>query len=529
MKKITKNRLNLIDDAWIPVRFSDGSEGTVTPSEVLGRESEVAEFNAPRPDFNGSLIQFMVGLAQTTMAPEDRFDWEDILDNPPSVAEVKEAFGSFSHAFYLNGDDEPRFMQDASSFEGKKRSIDSLLIEMPGENTIKENKDHFLKRKSVNRICPYCTAMTLMTLQLNGPAGGAGHMTGLRGGGPLSCLVQGRDLQETVWLNILPKERFFSGFSFEEKNAEEDIFPWMDTRREYGKEQPKMTLRDANRLQIFWGTGRRIWLDYDNVQSGECDLCGCSSGMLIEGYYTKPYGISYDSTWEHTLSPYYQSGDERLPVHLQPGGLSYRNWLGLIQNDHAENRHVATVVERFYKESGLLKRRGISFKLWSFGYDLDNMKARCWYESRMPLTLVENEYRDEYESNISQIVRTAGLLQSTLHSCVKEAWYSRPKDKGEITVVKQRFWSETEPLFFDYVGEILNEIRNGGDVSSIKLNWLRRVNKYGLEEIFDFYTDSYFAGDVDPKRIIKARKRLVAFTSPKSKNISKILGLSGGI
>lgn len=511
------------------MRFRDGSEGMTDPSEVLGRESQVTEFNAPRPDFNGSLIQFMVGLAQTTMAPEYDTDWEDILDNPPSVDEVKKAFGIFSHAFYLNGDDEPRFMQDASSLDEKIHSIDSLLIEMPGDNTIKENKDHFLKRKTVSKICPNCAAMALMSLQLNGPAGGAGHMTGLRGGGPLSCLVQGRNLQETVWLNVLPKDDFFRGFSFEEKNEEKDIFPWMDTLRKYGKEQPKITLLDANRLQIFWGTGRRIWLDYDNVQSGECDLCGCTSEMLIEGYCTKTHGISYDSTWEHTLSPYYQKDGVWIAHHLNPGGLSYRNWLGLIQNDRGENRRVAPVVERLYNESGLLKRRGISFKLWSFGYDLDKGKTRCWYESRMPLILVEDEYRDEYESNISQIVKTAGFLQSTLHSCVKEAWYSRPKDKGDIGVVKQRFWSETEPFFYNSIGEILTEIRNEGDVSPVKLNWLRRVNKYGLEEIFDFYTRLNYSGEIDPKQVVKARKRLVAFTSPKSKNISKTLGLSGGI
>ena len=529
MKKILKKQLNLIDDAWIPVKFRDGSEGTAVPSEILGRESEVTDFNSPRPDFNGSLIQFLIGLAQTTMAPEDDTDWEDLLESQPSVNEVKEAFGSISHAFYLNGDKGPRFMQDESSLDKKVRSIDSLLIEMPGDNTIKENKDHFLKRKTVNRICPNCAAMALMTLQLNGPAGGAGHMTGLRGGGPLSSLVQGRNLQEIVWLNVLPKNKFSTDFSFEEKNEEKDIFPWMDMQRKYGKEQQKMTLPDANRLQIFWGTGRRIWLDYDNVQSGECDLCGCTSEMLIKGYYTKPYGISYDSTWVHTLSPYYLSDEEWLPVHLQPGGLSYRNWLGLIQNDHDANRRIAAVVERFNNESTTLKKRGIPFKLWSFGYDLDNMKARCWYESRMPLTLVEDKYRGEYESNISQIVRTAGLLQATLHSCVKEAWYSRPKDKGDIGVVKQRFWSETEPFFYNSIGEILTEIRKEKSVSPVKLNWLKEVNKFSLEEIFDFYTRLNYSGESDPKRVVRARKRLIAFTSPKSKNISKTLGLSGDV
>jgi CRISPR type I-E-associated protein CasA/Cse1 len=98
-------------------------------------------------------------------------------------------------------------------------------------------------------------AIALHCLQTFAPAGGAGHRTSLRGGGPLTTLLapgtdqNGRpvSLWRTVWLNVLPVE-----------GENEDppprlnlarIFPWIaptrvsDTRA--GKLRPKCKRHDA--------------------------------------------------------------------------------------------------------------------------------------------------------------------------------------------------------------------------------------------------------------------------------------------
>lgn len=85
----------------------------------------------------------------------------------------------------------PRFMQDFALPDGASDSfgISALFIETPGENALRKNKDHFIKRGGITALCPCCAATALLTLQINAPAGGAGHRTGLRGGGPLTTLL----------------------------------------------------------------------------------------------------------------------------------------------------------------------------------------------------------------------------------------------------------------------------------------------------------------------------------------------------
>jgi CRISPR system Cascade subunit CasA len=46
----------------------------------------------------------------------------------------------------------------------------------------------------------------------------------------------------------------------------------------------------------------------------------------------------------------------------------------------------------------------MQFRLWAFGYDMDNMKARCWYEAQMPLYEIEESLRQEFGVTVSHMV-----------------------------------------------------------------------------------------------------------------------------
>ena len=64
-------------------------------------------------------------------------------------------------------------MQDFDTLITDAQPIEKLLIDSPGEKTLKENTDHFVKRERVKQLCPCCTTMALLTLQINAPGGGA--------------------------------------------------------------------------------------------------------------------------------------------------------------------------------------------------------------------------------------------------------------------------------------------------------------------------------------------------------------------
>ena len=104
-----------------------------SPGDHRGTEPAV-RLDAPRPDFNGALIQFLIGLAQTAIPPGDNRDWRRRFKTPPPPDELKTAFAPYAHAFNFDGEG-PRFMQDYDLDEGVENSVDRLLMEMPGEQT----------------------------------------------------------------------------------------------------------------------------------------------------------------------------------------------------------------------------------------------------------------------------------------------------------------------------------------------------------------------------------------------------------
>ena len=253
--------MNLIKDQWIPVRRADNTISKIAPWELGESENPVIDIVAPRPDFRGALYQFLIGLVQTTYAPSDDDEWEDKWNNIPSCDELRAVFETVAVAFELVNNNGPAFMQDMQLPEGSEvSSIRSLLIDAPGENSLKKNIDHFVKRDFAKGLCNDCTAMALFTLQVNAPAGGQGNRTGLRGGGPLTTLaLHEKDdvmLWQNIWLNILSINEHFGEVA---KDTKPEIFPWMGPTIT-SENDKKVYPDDVNLLQMYWWMPRRIRL-----------------------------------------------------------------------------------------------------------------------------------------------------------------------------------------------------------------------------------------------------------------------------
>ena len=74
------------------------------------------------------------------------------------------AFEPLAPAFQLDGDG-PRFMQDFDNLDGAGNRVAGLLIDAPGDNTIRRNTDILVKRGQVTTLCRASAAMALFTLQ----------------------------------------------------------------------------------------------------------------------------------------------------------------------------------------------------------------------------------------------------------------------------------------------------------------------------------------------------------------------------
>lgn len=520
---------NLIDEKWIPVRRRDGSMETISPWQVTESftDNPVAALNAVRPDFNGALIQFLIGLVQTTAAPADDDEWEEYVDSPPSPQTLKDKFMSVHHAFELAGKG-PRFMQDLQKLNAEPKGIFSLLIDAPGDNTIVNNADHFVKRDTVTSLCPSCCAMALFTMQTNAPAGGAGYRVSLRGGGPLTTLVLGDGQHGTlwhlIWLNVLEQDAFLRICGNPKMTADADKFPWLGKTRTSEKDTGfNTTPEDVHPAQMFWGMPRRINLDFDVSEKGVCELCGNTTETLITTYREKNYGTNYEGSWLHPLSPYSQNNTGiLLPVHAQPGGVYFRHWLGFVQEDPDNKRQPSLIVHQFRDAR---QDNNTPFRLWAFGYDMDNMKARCWYESHMPILYVDPKFRKDYEHNIASMIVAASEIVSNTRGAIKKAWFSRPKDvKGVATIssIDSNFWHNTEGAFYEALSELRASLGDGGDGLGVRASWHKVLCDESLKE-FDTFAWEGPIEDANPKRIVTARKELQQYNH--GKKIKQILRL----
>lgn len=512
-------QFNLIDERWIPVILRDGTTTKIAPWEVTKDFSEnpVVSLDAPRPDFNGALIQFLIGLVQTVAAPQNGAERRKRLAEPPTPDELEEKFSSVRHAFELGGDG-PRFMQDYDELDGQAGDIDGLLIDEPGENALKNNTDFFVKRKSSSfSMCPTCSTSAVLTLQVNAPAGGRGYMTSLRGGGPLTTLIKGAGLHDllwhTIWLNVLEISKFHN-LANSQISEESCKFPWLAKSKETVAEQ------QMHPAQYYWATPRRIRL-VQEISQGRCSVCSCESEKLISQYNERPNGTKYQEPMKHPLSAF--NANSTKAVLTQSGGVSYRHWLGLVLIDNDGNYEPARVVHEYIQQ---WKRSDWPLQLWAFGYDFvpGQNKARCWYESNMPLLFVDTQLRAEYEHQVGGMVKAAVEIASNTRSALKKAWFRRPGDaKGDTTFVDNSYWQNTESDFYTALSNVKSALESGNSTSEVGNQWLIALCNQSLN-LFDCYAWEGSIEDADPKRVVIARKELEQYNH--GKKIKGLLGIA---
>ncbi|MGD9983541.1 MAG: type I-E CRISPR-associated protein Cse1/CasA [Porticoccaceae bacterium] len=508
--------MNLISERWIPVRHADGSHERIAPWQLTDGigDKRILAVASPRPDFDGALTQFLIGLLQTTCTPTEE-QWWDWREAPPSPEVLKERFATVAHAFELEG--EKAFMQDFAPGQlDKKFGISALLIGSPPEDS---ETGLFIKRDSVKQLCPNCVAAALFSIQTDSPEGGSGYRTGLRGGGPLTTLVLGSNLWETCWLNVLEKDRYLAGAA-PEKNAEYARFPWFAPTRTSETKPPvgvTTTPVDIHPDQQFWSMPRRIRLLVEECETAVCDICGDETKRVYRAFKTKNYGVNYDG-FEHPLSPHYTKDDARLPVHPQRGGIGYRHWLGLVESSTDNSQRPACVVDQFRT---LIRSDG---DLWAFGYDMKSNKARCWYDARMPIITLPEGQEVSFKDLVGRLVNAADqVARDYLKKNLKAALFGEGKVRGDLSFAQRDFWDATESPFYDHLRQLRVALQADPLAHSVLESWLKALRAAAFS-VFDSHSQTGDFDAVDPRRIALARNGLrKALAGAQLKE--KILGL----
>jgi len=478
-----ETNLNLILDPWISVQRRSGQIETIAPFKITDQmdSNPVIKLCAPRPDFNGALIQFLIGLFQTAMAPENEKEWRGRFSAPPSPEELRKQLEPLAHAFNLLGEG-PRFMQDMGLSANDQIPINSILMDT--------NEAFFSKPVKTGQFCPACASMALIAIQQNAAAVGRGHRVSLRGSGPVTTLAEDVDapLWQNVWINLLNKHQLRLPKA---SNGLTDPFLWMDPEKyEHLRKREGVTPADISPLHCFWSQPIRLQLEAPAADAqAQCHICS-ESRVLMATIRRKSYGIQYETAlWQHPLSP--AKADDAgnfTPFRMKPDMILYSSWPNLlIENERSRPaKCVATVAN---------ERGGIGQNIRIFGYDVKDgqAKVRCWYESIEPLYSIPEEDVPRIRVAIFSLVEKSNQLNYILLGAVEKAMFGTfdkernrwtfPKAhssdkwrKGIGSSIAKAFRDSTKELFFSLVSNIVT----GKEVEWKQ--WFESTRKIALEE-----------------------------------------------
>lgn len=400
--------LNLISDAWIPVRHSDGSRAVIAPHRIADPGIKAPDW--PRADLNLACYELLIGLVAMADPPADRRDWR----RPADPDRLRDRLAAFAPAFELLGDG-PRLLQDSEDLEGSASTPDLLFIDSAGGNTARNNADLMVHRDRYPALDLPLAAMALYAFQQFAPSGGAGNRTSMRGGGPLVTLVDpGGSLWDLIWANV----------PYGTPARPEDL-PWMRPTRTSERGQI-VTPDQSHPVEAFFGMPRRLRLIGED---------------RVTGVVQRPYGTNY-AAWVHPLSPYYRlnRGTELLPKHPATGNLPYRHWEGIVlaapPGDGADRRHRATSVSA---HAARHLGSDAPLRLILGGWAMDNMKPKDFLWSELPLLPMA----DDAAPRAAELIGAAGTVASGLLGALAPVLAEGSARDGEI----EAFWAETEPDF----------------------------------------------------------------------------------
>lgn len=518
---------NLLYESWIPVRREDGSEDTIKPSQIGECENPPVALNAPRPDFNGALIQFLIGLVQTTCPPVTERAWRKWFKKPPTPQDLDKRFEPIMDAFNVDGDG-PRFLQDRERAWTKGRKhvpLQDMLFDYEGKEAAKKNRAHFVKPHSIKLISPWA-AIALYVYQSNiHHTGGPNHPT-LRGKLPATTVILGENLWQTVWLNVIRRNEFERLAGSIHDNQLSDRFPWLEPQTSLNE---KKTFReDIDAAQLYWPMPQRILLKpVDEATSND------EKSISYDGFFRVSSGINYQPPWQHPLSP----SRNGAVVRLRKRHLTYQGWTIFSGADPDHAYKPALVVQKYFASRTSVVQ-DYHPRLWVFGFEDDPEKPtqaiiKAYHERIMPLFLVPAKYRPDFEDFAHHLVQDAIKTANGLRKALKRGLFGTYRKKGDkfvwdfpksveeatrksiIADTAARFWQDTEPTFYRLLSKAQAQLKGGNsDLDELREDWWKSDeggNERDLHHARDLYDEVTGWGTfntADPRSVTQARREL---------------------
>lgn len=280
--------MNLLINAWIPLQQA-GIQQKVTLQQLLCGEVE-GELCLPRDDMEFACLQLLVAMTQVLFTPADKNEWRQRIKHPLSKEEYVDACEGKMDWFDLDHLDTP-FMQ----FRGVHAKESTPMGKLMAGVADGTNKAFVNAQELVGGLCGGCSSIALYNTAYNCPPMGGGFQSGMRGSTPISVLIRGQTLRQTIWLNVLTVESL------------ENELPCYQATKEQSPNYVEGIKRDeryfASNIGIvkglFWQNARFELLP-SNLEA-KCSCCGHIE-KLYAGFNKERFKFTIDGVWPHPLS-----------------------------------------------------------------------------------------------------------------------------------------------------------------------------------------------------------------------------------
>lgn len=283
--------MDLLTSAWIPVRVAHGLGPIklLTYEELLCTEGNWT-IALPRDDLELACLQLLICITQILFLPLDdaalRIHFTKLL-NPEHFANRT---ASFRHWFDLDHPTQP-FMQTRGVEAKDITPIQKLLVGLPEGN----NHAFFNEVGEVKRLGPAIAAIALFNQAMNCPSFGGGFKGGLRGGAPITTLVRGKDLRETIWRNVLTLPRIQERLPDYEPDFSNDLPTWIKPIR--AQETIYALLQIGLARGLFWQPAHVELVKAE--QEAPCDLLSGAPGAGYIGFRKEKFNFIVEGVWPH--------------------------------------------------------------------------------------------------------------------------------------------------------------------------------------------------------------------------------------
>lgn len=286
--------MNLLTDNWLPVRLLEG--GTINwigLSELLTTEKEY-EICLPRDDLEMAALQLMLCITQVLFTPHDLKELVEHLRKPMPVKNYDERIEQYKgkNWFELTHPDHP-FMQVRGVIAKDVTPMAKLMAGLTGAT----NSCFVNEAGQADQLCGGCTAICLFNQASNVPSFGGGFKASLRGSAPITTLIQGRHLRETVWLNVLSSIELEDALPFHQDNLQQAP-TWVQPI----KKRSNISSSSIGLLRgLLWQPAYIELCPPD--ASGKCCCCGREQIPVYKEFLKAKFNYTIEGLWPHPHSP----------------------------------------------------------------------------------------------------------------------------------------------------------------------------------------------------------------------------------